>query len=132
MEHTMVFYDGHCALCQFWVQFLIRRDRHDRFRFAALDSEIARRQGIEVPKEAMPDTVLVLRRGELLSHSDAALRLLCDLGGIWRMVLPLLYLPKVLRDPVYRWIARNRYRWFGRTEACLMPRAEWRHKFVTS
>lgn len=130
MTHTLVFYDGHCALCQFWVQFLIRRDRRDIFRFATLDAELARHHGIRIADDANPDTVIVLRKGKLLTHSEAALRLLTDLGGGWALLQPLLLLPGAVRDPVYRWIARNRYRWFGRTETCLMPRAEWRHKFI--
>jgi predicted DCC family thiol-disulfide oxidoreductase YuxK len=130
MQHVLVFYDGQCALCQFWVRFLIRRDRKDVFRFAALDSKLARVSGMSGDPDATPDTVVVLRRGRILTRSGAALRILADLGGLWRLVLPLLWVPRVLRDACYDWLARNRYRWFGKKDHCLIPDPAWRHKFV--
>jgi predicted DCC family thiol-disulfide oxidoreductase YuxK len=130
MQHVLVFYDGQCALCQFWVRFLIRRDRKDVFRFAALDSRLARVRGVSGVPESPPDTVVVIRRGRVLTRSAAALRILADLGGLWRLVLPLLWVPRVLRDAGYDWLARNRYRWFGKEDHCLIPDPAWRHKFV--
>ncbi len=126
----LVFYDGHCALCQFWVKFLIQRDRHDRFRFAALQSPLAIRNGIAPPEDADPDTVIVMQDQMMLTGSTAAITLLGALGGAWTMIRMLLIIPCTLRDPVYRLIARYRYRWFGKTDTCFLPRPEWKEKFV--
>ncbi|MCF8239633.1 MAG: DCC1-like thiol-disulfide oxidoreductase family protein [Saprospiraceae bacterium] len=129
-SHLLVFYDGHCALCQFWVQFLIRRDRHDRFRFAALQSPLAQRNGIAPTEDMTPDSVIVMKDQLMLTDSTAALTLLATLGGLWSFFRIFLLLPCALRDPVYRLIARYRYRWFGRTDTCYLPRPEWKHKFI--
>lgn len=126
----LVFYDGHCALCQFWVKFLVVRDRHDRFRFAALQSPLARRNGIAPPEGTSPDTVIVMKDQHMLTESTAALSLLAELGGAWNLVRIFFLVPCSLRDPIYRFIARYRYRWFGRTDACFLPRPEWKEKFV--
>lgn len=129
-SHLLVFYDGHCALCQFWVKFLLQRDRHDRFRFAALQSPLAVRHGIAPPEDADPDTIIVMKDQMMLTDSTAAITLLATLGGIWSAFRILLLLPCALRDPVYRLIARYRYAWVGRTDHCFLPQPEWKHKFI--
>ena len=129
-DKLLVFYDGHCALCQFWVKFLVQRDRHDRFRFAALQSPLAQRNGISPPEDVAPDTVIVMKDQIMLTESTAAITLLAALGGFWNLTRILLVIPCSLRDPLYRFIARHRYRWFGQTEACFLPRPEWKEKFL--
>lgn len=126
----LVFYDGHCALCQFWVKFLLQRDRHDRFRFAALQSPLAVRHGIAPPENAAPDTVIVMQDQMMLTDSTAAITLLATLGGIWSLFKIFLLLPCAVRDPVYRLISRYRYRLFGHSDACFLPRKKWKEKFV--
>lgn len=129
-SRLLVFYDGHCALCQFWVKFLVVRDRHDRFRFAALQSPLAVRNGIAPPEDADPDTVIVMNEQMMLTGSTAAITLLAALDGAWSFMRIFLLIPCSLRDPIYRVIARYRYRWFGRTDTCFLPRPEWKEKFV--
>jgi predicted DCC family thiol-disulfide oxidoreductase YuxK len=130
MSAPVVFFDGHCALCAFWVRFLLARDRRHRYRFASLDSYAARASGISSPPGSEPDTVILMRDERLWERSDAAIRIVAGLGGMWRACVLLLLVPRVIRDAVYRWVARNRYRWFGRTEACFLPDARQRELFL--
>lgn len=128
--HLLVFYDGHCALCQFWVKFLIKRDRSDTFRFAALQSAFAKRNSVELATDSSLDTVIVMKDQMMYTESTAALTLLTALGGPWSLMRIFLLIPCSLRDPIYRVIARYRYRWFGRTDSCFIPRPEWKDKFL--
>lgn len=131
-----MFYDGVCGLCNHLVQFLLKRDAHDRFRFASLQSDFARnvltRHGRD-PHDL--DTVYVVKdynqsNEALLSHSDAILHMLNQLGGIWKLTGIGRVLPKVFRDAVYRTVARNRYRVFGKHESCMLPEPQHRQKFL--
>lgn len=135
--NPIILYDGVCGLCNRFVQFLLKRDPHGRFRFASLQSEFAarmlRRHGAN--PEDLDTVYLVLdyaQPGERLeARSDAALRVLQDLGGFWGAVARLLgLLPKRLCDWGYNQIARHRYRTFGKYDACPLPKASARHKFL--
>lgn len=130
MEYIQVFYDGECGLCAFWVDFLLKRDQSDRFRFAALQSDYALERGISSPERITPDTVIVLIEGRQLTHSDAALTMLSKLGGGWRVFKLGFFIPRFIRDSVYRFIARYRYLIWGKKTSCLMPKPEWRSKFL--
>jgi len=129
MPHPILLYDGVCGLCNRFVQFILRRDRNAIFRFASQQSPIAAR--ILTRHGANPtdlDTVYLVVNHELpdeylLSRSDAVLFVLCQLGRLWRAVASLLQLlPKFLRDPAYNAVARHRYRIFGRSDVCTLPR----------
>jgi len=137
--NPILLYDGVCGLCNRAVQFVLKRDREDRFRFASLQSnfaaEILRRHGAS-PQQL--DTVYVLLdRGEpgerLLARSDAAIFVLQTVGGIWRVMNAVLrVLPRWLRDSGYNLIARNRYQIFGKYATCPLPQEQDRHKFLDS
>jgi predicted DCC family thiol-disulfide oxidoreductase YuxK len=133
---TIVLYDGVCGLCNRLVRFLLRFDRHDCFRFAALQSDFAasvlQKHGINT---ADLDSVSIVTEYGLATEraftkSDAVLRAAWDLGGIWRVSEAGRVLPRALRNWFYDLVARNRYRMFGKYETCPMPRAEDRAKFV--
>ncbi len=133
-EPVIVLFDGECNLCDGLVHFLIRRDRSgERFRFAAQQSEAGqarlRTAGFTANGDTA-DTILVFADGKLHTHSDAALEIARRLPAPF----PLLYagkiLPKGLRDALYRFIARNRYRWFGKRDECLMPTPELKARFL--
>lgn len=132
----IVLYDGVCGFCNGVVQFLLPRDPEGRFRFAPLQSRFARdllvRHGRE-PDEL--DTVYVVRNAGgpdevLLARSDAALHVAETLGGAWRLAGVLRLLPAGVRDRLYGAFARRRYRLFGRHDACVLPRPEWRSRFI--
>jgi predicted DCC family thiol-disulfide oxidoreductase YuxK len=133
---TLVLYDGVCGLCNWLVRFLLRRDRHDRFRFAPLQSEFAqellRRHGLDTSDL---DTVVVLRdfgrpAERALTRSDAALWSVKELGGMWKLFAIVKLIPFSLRDAAYRRIAISRYRVFGKYDVCPLPRAQDRHRFL--
>ncbi|UOQ99378.1 thiol-disulfide oxidoreductase DCC family protein [Hymenobacter sp. 5317J-9] len=129
-----IFFDGVCNLCHGFVQFIIRHDPAGRYRFAALQSPAGQAllasQGIKASAAADPESVLLLSQGRLYSHSDAVLRIARGLGGFWRLAAVGELLPRAFRDALYRFVARNRYRWFGRQESCLLPTPELQARFL--
>lgn len=113
-----VFFDGVCGLCNGFVDFLVQHDRHRRLRYAPLQGSTA--AGIaRLPRDL--DTVVVMDGDRVRVKSDAALHVLAQLGGAWRAATLLRVVPRFLRDGVYDLIARNRYGWFGKREACRVP-----------
>ena len=137
MTNPIVLYDGVCGLCNRLVQFLLKRDHKDLLRYASLQSDFAeivlKRHGLN-PKDL--DTVcVVLNHGEsnerVLTRSDAILHLGKELGGIWSIGAACgRILPHWLRDSLYRFVARNRYRVFGKYDTCMLPEPRHRAKFL--
>jgi predicted DCC family thiol-disulfide oxidoreductase YuxK len=136
-SNPIILYDGVCGLCNRFVQFVLKRDHEDRFRFAALQSKFARtlleRHGLN--PEVLDTVYLVFDCGlpseSLLSRNDAATAVLEELGGFWRFWARLLdWLPKSFREWHYWLVARNRYRFFGKYETCPLPKEKDRHKFL--
>src|ERR1017187_9056949 len=124
---AVVLFDGVCNLCNRSVQFIIARDPAAYFRFAALGSEAAQRLlGESVLRGPLPDSVALIERGRVYTRSAAALRIARRLRFPWPLVCALIVVPRPLRDQVYDLIARNRYRWFGKRDACMMPTPELR------
>jgi predicted DCC family thiol-disulfide oxidoreductase YuxK len=130
-SHPIVLFDGVCNLCSGAVQFIIRRDPEGRFRFASLQSplgeELLARFGID-PR--LIDSVILVEGDRWSKESDAALRVARGMSGAWRMLWALRVIPRPLRDGLYRLIARNRYRWFGKQETCWLPTPELRGRFL--
>ena len=129
--HPVLLFDGVCNLCHGVVRFVLGHDRAARFRFAPLQSEVGRallaRFGLDA--DALDAVVLIDETGAHL-RSDAALRVARRLGPPWSWLGPLAMIPRPLRDAVYDFIARHRYRWFGKKDACPLPRPEWRERFL--
>ncbi|ALD20397.1 thiol-disulfide oxidoreductase DCC family protein [Hymenobacter sp. DG25A] len=130
---AIVLFDGVCNLCNGFVQFVIEHDPAGHFHFAALQSPegqaLLEAHGHAVPA-GEPDSVLLLENGRLYSHSTAALRIARQLTWPWRWGYAAIWLPQRLRDAVYRWVARHRYQWFGKQEACWLPTPELRARFL--
>lgn len=130
----VVLFDGVCNLCQGSVQWMIARDKAERLRFASLQSEAGKKllaqHGIDAP-EGDPDSILFVEAGKVYDRSEAVLRMSRHLSLPWRLGGVFLVLPRFLRDPLYKYIARNRYRWFGKTEVCWMPTPALRQRFLT-
>lgn len=118
----VIVYDGICRFCSAWVRFLLRRDRAGLFHFAPMQGPTGRRlladQGLD-PDD--PSSFLYRENGRVYQDSDAVLRVVGQLGGAWPLVRLLRLVPGFMRDAVYRLLARNRYRWFGRQERCELP-----------
>lgn len=136
-SHPVLLYDGVCGLCNRFVQFILRHDHKTDFRFAALQSPIAQQILARHNKDANEfDTVcLVLDYGQhterVLVRSDATQFIFTQLGGIWRILASAASLiPRPVRDLGYRFVARHRYRIFGRYDTCPLPSQEIRHRFL--
>lgn len=122
----IVFFDGYCSLCNSTVDWLIARDHRRTLKYASLQGETAARELGVTPSNVDPDTLIYLRDGARFDRSTAALKILGDVGGIWTLASVFLVVPRPIRDSVYRWIARNRFRWFGRRDTCRLPTPEER------
>ena len=128
----IVLFDGVCNLCNNAVQFAIRHDRYNQLLFAALQSEagreLVRERAIDSSKV---DSIVFIEPGmAYYTESDAALKIGCEFGGIWKLLQVLELIPKTLRDPLYRWVAKNRYTWFGKRSQCMVPNPELLSKFL--
>lgn len=131
-EPSTLLFDGVCNLCNGFVQFVILRDKKGAFRFAPLQSDFGRKkmQEFGLDPEKL-DTVIMVEDGQYYTHSDVPLRVVKKLPGLWPVLYVFVLIPKFIRDPIYNWIARNRYRWFGKKEQCMLPRPEWKDRFLS-
>jgi predicted DCC family thiol-disulfide oxidoreductase YuxK len=118
----IIVFDAECVLCSANAQFVLRHDRSRHFRLASMQNEtgsgLYRRFGID---PADPSSMIVVDGDRMLRDSDAVLAIYAGLGWPWRVFSAFRLVPRLLRDPVYRWLARNRYRLFGRRETCWVP-----------
>ena len=128
---TSVFFDGVCTLCNRGVNFLIKHDKKGVLKFASLQSEYA--QNV-VPKALLDrdnlDTIIVYTDGKFYERSKAVLKLCKVLGGGFYVVLIGYLIPRFIRDGLYRFIANNRYRWFGRQSQCRVPTPDLKERFL--
>lgn len=124
-ENPIIVFDGMCMLCSMTAEFVLKRDRRRRIRFATAQNPAGRAAYLEhgLDAEAMA-TMIVIIDGEAYTESDAALALLAALGWPWRLALAGRIVPRSLRDRLYRWVARNRYGWFGARDVCWHPAAD--------
>lgn len=130
-NHPILLFDGVCNLCNGLVQWVLARDKRKHIRFASLQSE----QGQDLQREyglnpAALDSLVYVKDGKAYTKSSAALLLGQELGGIYQAARLGWIVPSPIRDWVYDWVARNRYRWFGKAEACWLPRPEWQERFL--
>lgn len=127
----ILLFDGVCNLCNAAVQFILKRDRKGVFRFASLQSPVGqallRHAGLPTGEIS---TVVLFENSQPYLRSEAGLRIARRLPGLWPLLYGLIVIPRPLRNRVYDWIARNRYRWFGKQESCLMPAPEWKARFI--
>lgn len=129
-DGPVIVFDGVCVLCNGWVRLLLRHDRQARYRFAAMQSPAGRalllRHGMD-PDD--PVSFLLVDGDNAWTDTDAIRRVLVGLGGAWKIVHALAIVPRLVRDPLYRWAARNRYQWFG-TTTCHVPTQAQRSRFL--
>lgn len=130
-DRPVILFDGVCHLCNRWVSFVLLRDPKGIFRFAPLQSSAAkdRLSGLGLSEQSL-DTVILIERGKCYTRSTAALRILRRLSGGWPLLYGLIIIPPFIRNGMYRWIARNRYRWFGKREECMVPDPKWSGRFI--
>lgn len=127
----IVVFDGQCLLCNGWVQFLLRHDPAQRIRFASIQSAVGQqllaRAGLKVDGL---QTLLVIDGDRSWQHTAAILRVSHTLGWPWRLAWVGWLVPAPLRDALYRWAARNRYRIWGRSDTCMVPSPETAARFL--
>lgn len=131
IKSPILLFDGVCNLCNASVQWVLKRDRKGIFKFAALQSETGQRllQQFGFSQENF-DTVVLVDGERVFTRSDAPLEIVRRLGGFWSLFFVFKIIPRFIRDAVYNWVARNRYRWFGRKDECMLPRPEWKNRFL--
>ncbi len=128
----IILFDGVCNLCNNAAQFILKRDKRDRFRFAALQSAVGQKlvqeRGIDTSRV---DSIILIEPGvAYYIESEAALMIGKEFGGIWNLLGIFQWIPSTLRDPLYRWVASNRYKWFGRKDQCMIPTPALQSKFL--
>jgi len=128
---VVVLFDGVCNLCNGTVQFIIKRDAKGVFRFASLQSSYGQRQlkNFGLPSDTLY-SIVVLHDGKAYQQSDAVLIILKHLGRGWSWLTMFRILPRFFRDAVYVFIARNRYRFFGKKDQCMIPTPELKSRFM--
>ena len=129
--HKIILFDGVCNLCNSSVNFIIKRDAKDHFKFGALQSE----EGKELVEKytidtSQTDSIILIDNGKAFVKSSAALRIARYLSGGWPLLYAFIILPTFLRNWVYDYIAKNRYKWYGKKESCMIPTPELKEKFL--
>ena len=123
-KKTLIIFDGICNLCNSSVRFVLKHDKKQSLIFATLQSDVARDILLHFPKEITEkDSILLIKNTKIYSESTAALLITKEFNGIWE-------LPKFVRDSVYRFIARHRYRWFGKKAVCFVPDKTIANRFL--
>lgn len=127
----VILFDGVCNLCNSSVNFVIERDKKDKFRFAALQSEEGKQMLLEQGEDSeYLDSIVLVKNGKVYSKSTAALHIAKNLSGLWPVLSVFLIIPKFIRDFFYDIIAKNRYKWFGKKNECRIPTPELAAKFL--
>ena len=130
IKHPVILFDGECNLCNGAVQFVIRHDKNHIFRFAALQSALGQTIKQERSVASSLDSFLLLDNNKLYSQSTAALRVAKRLNGLWPMLYAFIIIPPFIRNGIYNFIARNRYKWFGKRVHCMIPTPELKSLFI--
>jgi predicted DCC family thiol-disulfide oxidoreductase YuxK len=129
---SIVFFDGVCNLCNASIDFIIKHDRNNQFLVGALQDSFSKAiLSVHNVDEDYMDSLVLLENGQIFYRSTAALKIARKLSGIWPIFYPLIFLPTWLRDPVYDFIGKNRYRWFGKKNTCRIASPEENSKFLS-
>ncbi|MFB1097281.1 thiol-disulfide oxidoreductase DCC family protein [Terribacillus sp. JSM ZJ617] len=127
---AIILFDGVCNLCNSSVQFIIKHDKAAYFNFASLQSDLGGqlKETKQIPDNA--DSIILMENGKVYMQSSAILRIARNLDGVWKLAAAALIIPRPIRDMVYRYVAKNRYRWFGKQDQCMLPSPELKERFL--
>jgi len=126
----IILFDGECNLCNGSVQFIIKRDHQNVFQFASLQSKTGMKLKNKHYIKKEIDSIILIEGDRIYTESTAALRITRELTGFWKLLFVFWIIPYPLRNSVYRFIARNRYKWFGKQDSCMIPTKELKDKFL--
>lgn len=128
---SVILFDGVCNLCNASVDFVIKRDKKDRFRVGALQSQEGKKllSRFDASPEYL-DSLVLIENDKIYFRSTAALRIARKLPGLWPLLYGLSVFPSFVRDGVYNWIGKNRYQWFGKKNTCRLPTSAEKAKFL--
>ncbi|SDD96014.1 thiol-disulfide oxidoreductase DCC family protein [Niabella drilacis] len=126
----VILFDGVCNLCNGSVRFIIKRDKKNLFRFASLQSTTGKQLLQQYALPQTPHSIVLIENGKAYLRSTAALRIVRKLKAPWPLLYLFIIIPGFIRNGVYNWVARNRYRWFGRADHCTLPGPQFREKFI--
>lgn len=127
----ILLFDGVCNLCNGFVQTIIRNDKDNIFRFSSLQSGTGQRVVEYISRrQPVPDSIILLYEGKYYTRSDAALKTAELLGGRWNLLRVGYFFPGAVRDSIYKMVARNRYKWFGKKDECMLPTPELQSRFL--
>lgn len=129
-DKGLILFDGVCNLCNTSVQKVLKNDKKGHFYFASLTWPIAEQVRRGFPKMGETDSILLYQNERLYNQSTAALKIAAKMDGLWPLMGVFWIVPKPVRDVVYQWVARNRYKWFGKKDYCMMPSPETAGRFV--
>jgi hypothetical protein len=130
-DKKIIVFDGVCILCNSFVQFILKRYRTQQFYFTTAQSDFVKEKVKTMTFKVNPmDSVIYLKNGKVLTESSAVLGILSDLGGIWKLLSIFRIIPPMVRNVVYRFCAKRRYRVFGMLETCMLPSSEWKNRFL--
>ena len=126
---AIVLFDGDCNFCDASVQFIIKRDPKAYFHFASIQSEVGQSYVEQFQLQSI-DSVIVIENNRAYTKSSAALRIAKRFSGMWKLLFLAKIIPLPIRDMVYNYIAKNRYKWFGKKEVCHLPTKSERERFL--
>lgn len=130
-DKKIIIFDGVCNLCDSSVQFVIKHDKKDIFRFVPLQSELGQKIISHIGILALTiDSTVLYESDKGYYKAEAALRILKELSSVYRCLLVFSILPKSILDNIYDYVAQNRYKWFGKKESCIIPTSELQSKFL--
>ncbi len=131
-NQPIIFFDGVCNFCNASVNVILRSDKQAYFKFASLQSEYAKHFFEEHPLPKNIDSIILWEHDKLSFETTALLRVAGKLAFPWKLFVAGWIIPRFLRDPLYRFIAKRRYRWFGKRESCMIPTPDIAARFLDS
>jgi len=129
--NNILLFDGVCNLCNYAVQFVIKRDRNAVIKFASLQSSIGQKLLLQHQlSNTQFDSFVYIKNNKIFLKSTAALHLMKDIGGIWKFLYAFIIVPEFIRNTIYNIVSKNRYKWFGKKDSCMMPNEKLRERFL--